>query len=55
MDAVAQISAYEADALAAIAKASNAAELEAARIEFLGRAKGRLKDIQALVGKVSAE
>jgi phenylalanyl-tRNA synthetase alpha chain len=55
MDAAAQISAYESDALGAIAKASNASELEAARIEFLGRAKGRLKDVQALVGKVSAE
>ncbi len=55
MDAVTQITAYETDALAAIAKATSAAELEAVRIEFLGRKQGRLKDVQTLVGKVSAE
>jgi phenylalanyl-tRNA synthetase alpha chain len=55
MDAIAEITAYETDALTAISRASSAAELEQVRIEFLGRKQGRLKDVQALVGKVSAE
>ncbi len=40
------------DALAAFAAASNAAELEAARIEFLGAKSGRLKAVQKGLGLV---
>ena len=46
---------YEQEALAAIEASTDATQLEAVRIEFLGKKKGRLKDLQSLVGKVSAE
>ena len=46
---------YEAAALAAIADASDAEELEGVRVEFLGKKKGRLKDLQSVVGKVAPE
>lgn len=54
MDAVAQIAEYEQAALAAIAEAADADCLEAVRIEFLGKKKGRLKDLQKLLGQVTA-
>ena len=46
---------YEQEALAAIEASTDATQLEAVRIEFLGKKKGRLKNLQSLVGKVSAE
>lgn len=46
---------FETEALAAIAAATNAEGLEAVRVKFLGRKQGRLKDLQALLGKVSPE
>ncbi len=46
---------YEQAALAAIAAAGDAEALEQVRIDFLGKKRGRLKDLQAVVGKVSAE
>jgi phenylalanyl-tRNA synthetase alpha chain len=46
---------YERDALAAISSAKNAAELEVARIEFLGKKQGRLKDLQSVLGQVAPE
>jgi phenylalanyl-tRNA synthetase alpha chain len=55
MDAAAQIAAYESEALAAITAAASPDELEAARILFLGKKQGRLRDLQALLGKVSPE
>lgn len=55
MDAVARIAEYEQAALAAIADATDAAGLETVRIEFLGKKKGRLKDLQKLLGQVSPE
>ncbi|MBX3443472.1 MAG: phenylalanine--tRNA ligase subunit alpha [Planctomyces sp.] len=55
MDAVAQIAAYESDALAALAAAASADDLEAVRIKFLGKKQGRLKDLQTLIGKVPAD
>jgi len=55
MDAVAEIAEYERAALAAIAAAADAEALEAVRIEFLGKKKGRLKNLQKLLGQVSAE
>jgi phenylalanyl-tRNA synthetase alpha chain len=55
MDALQQLAAYEADALRAISAANDAAALEAARIEYLGKKQGRLKDLQKLLGQVSAE
>ena len=55
MDAVAQIDAFEAAALAAISSASDDAALEQVRIEYLGARSGRLKDLQSLLGKVPKE
>jgi phenylalanyl-tRNA synthetase alpha chain len=55
MDATQQLSAYETDALKAIAAANDAAALEQVRIEFLGKKQGRLKDLQALLGQVPAD
>ncbi|MEX1095231.1 MAG: phenylalanine--tRNA ligase subunit alpha [Planctomycetales bacterium] len=45
---------FEAAALAAIAAAAAPAALEAARVEFLGQKKGRLKELQSLLGKLDA-
>lgn len=55
MDAVAEINAFEAAALAAISTASDDAALEQVRIEYLGARSGRLKDLQSLLGKVPKE
>jgi phenylalanyl-tRNA synthetase alpha chain len=46
---------YERLAVAAISAASSAERLEAARVEFLGKKQGRLKDLQKLLGQVSAD
>ena len=46
---------YETAAVAAISTAVSAEALEAARVEFLGKKKGRLKDLQQLLGSVPAE
>ncbi len=53
MDPIAALTEYEQAALAAIRGATGPDSLEAARVEFLGRKKGRLRDLQALLGKVS--
>ena len=55
MDPLASMAEYENAALAAIGSASNAADLEAVRIEFLGKKKGRLKDLQSVLGQVAPE
>jgi len=55
MDPIKSFAEYERDALSAISAASTAAELEAARIEFLGKKQGRLKDLQAVLGSVTPE
>jgi phenylalanyl-tRNA synthetase alpha chain len=44
---------FETEALAALEAARNAADLEQVRIQFLGKKQGRLKDLQAVVGKVA--
>jgi phenylalanyl-tRNA synthetase alpha chain len=46
---------YETAAVAAITSAVNNEDLEAARVEFLGKKRGRLKDLQKLLGEVPAE
>lgn len=46
---------YEQAAVAAISAARSATELEAARVEFLGKKHGRLKDLQKLLGTVPPE
>ncbi len=55
MDAAAQLAEYEQAALAAIAAATDADGIEAVRIEYLGKKQGRLKDLQKLLGQVTAE
>jgi phenylalanyl-tRNA synthetase alpha chain len=55
MDPIAQLNEFEAAALQAIQGATDAAGLEAARIEFLGAKQGRLRDLQNVLGKVPKE
>jgi phenylalanyl-tRNA synthetase alpha chain len=52
---LAELDALLAEANAAFAAASDAAALEAARIEFLGAAKGRLKSVQKGLGAIAKE
>src|SRR5437763_941567 len=44
---------FEAEALTALDAARSAADLEQVRIQFLGKKQGKLKDLQAVVGKVA--
>jgi len=46
---------YEASALAAIESASSSEQLEQVRIEYLGQKKGKLRDLQSLIGKATKE
>ena len=52
---LAALNEFEAAASAAIGAAKSTEELEAARVEFLGKKKGRLRDLQKLMGKASPE
>ncbi len=52
MDAISAFSTYEREALEAIESADSVDTLEAVRIEFLGKKKGRLRDLQKLLGQV---
>jgi len=52
---LAELDGLVADARSAFSSASDAAALEAARIEFLGAAKGRLKNAQKGLGTVAKE
>jgi phenylalanyl-tRNA synthetase alpha chain len=54
-DVLAQFDEYEQAALAAISAAVDVPALEAARIEFLGQKKGRLRDLQKLLGQVEKD
>jgi phenylalanyl-tRNA synthetase alpha chain len=51
MDPIGEIVAYEQAALAAITGASDAPALEAVRVEYAGKKHGRMRDVQALLGK----
>ncbi len=55
MDPTQAFAEYERAALAAISGAADAPTLEAARVEFLGKKQGRLKDLQKLLGDVAPE
>ncbi|MCH7988978.1 MAG: phenylalanine--tRNA ligase subunit alpha [Planctomycetes bacterium] len=55
MDPIASFNDYEQAALEAIRVAGSPEELEAARVEFLGKKKGRLRDLQSMLGKVEPE
>src|SRR5439155_8754784 len=52
---LAELESLFAQANAAFSAAADAPALEAARIEFLGAAKGRLKDVQKGLGAVGKE
>jgi phenylalanyl-tRNA synthetase alpha chain len=52
MDPLKALAEFETQALAAMAAATDSAGLEQVRVEFLGKKQGRLKDLQALLGKV---
>jgi phenylalanyl-tRNA synthetase alpha chain len=55
MSALDQLAQYESEALQAIQSAADTAALEQVRIEFLGKKRGRLKDLQSLLGKVGPD
>lgn len=55
METIAAFEEYQQSALAAIDSAQDEAQLEEVRIEFLGKKKGKLKDLQSLVGKATPE
>ena len=55
MDVQQQFSEYESAALDAVQKANDPEALEQVRIEFLGKKKGRLKDLQSHLGKATPE
>ncbi|MEO2033539.1 MAG: phenylalanine--tRNA ligase subunit alpha [Planctomycetaceae bacterium] len=55
MDILNAFDKYEATALAAIDAVTSSEQLEKVRIEFLGQKKGKLRDLQSLIGKASRE
>ena len=55
MDPATAFQEYQTAALQALAEADGPEALEAVRIEFLGKKKGRLKDLQAFLGKATPE
>lgn len=55
MDPIAAVNEYEQTALEAIRVADSPEALEAARVEFLGKKKGRLRDLQSQLGKASPD
>ncbi len=54
-DAQAAFASYKDEALVAIAAASSEDVLETVRVEFLGKKRGRLRDLQALLGQAEAD
>ncbi len=54
-DPITALDGYEADALKAISGAGSEPELEAVRVEFLGKKKGRLRELQSALGKVEPD
>lgn len=55
MDLIAELDLFESSASAAIGAAADKDALEAVRIQFLGAKNGRLRDLQALLGKATKE
>lgn len=55
MDLIQRLNQFEADALAAIAAARDVVALEAVRIEYLGARQGKLRDLQADLGKADKD
>ena len=55
MDPIKAMQEYEQAALSAIQAADSSETIEAVRIEYLGKKKGRLKELQSILGKVEKE
>ena len=55
MDPLQQYEDFASAALTALSAATDAAAVEAARVEFLGKKSGRIKTLQDLLGKATAE
>ncbi|MGH7127026.1 MAG: phenylalanine--tRNA ligase subunit alpha, partial [Planctomycetaceae bacterium] len=55
MELLTALDQYEQEALTAIAAAASADALEQVRIEFLGKKKGRLRDLQTMLGRVEPD
>jgi phenylalanyl-tRNA synthetase alpha chain len=55
MDLIAQLNEFEAQALAAIQSAADAAAIEAVRIHYLGARQGKLRDLQGGLGQATKE
>ena len=55
MDPIEQLEGYQSDAIAAIEAAVDSEGLEQVRIDFLGKKRGRLRDLQKLLGQASPE
>src|SRR5258708_39925543 len=51
MDLIAQLDEFEQAALEEIARAADAEVLETVRVKYLGARQGKLKELQALLGK----
>ena len=54
-DAQAAFASYKDEALAAIASASSEDALDLFRVVFLGKKRGRLKELQSLLGQADPE
>ena len=55
MEPLQQFDQFAEAALAALAVAKDAAAVEAARVEFLGKKSGRIKELQDLLGKATSD
>ncbi|MCH2201599.1 MAG: phenylalanine--tRNA ligase subunit alpha [Fuerstiella sp.] len=55
MDILQAFDEYESAALAAIDATTSPEQLEQVRVEYLGQKKGKLRDLQSLIGKASKE
>jgi phenylalanyl-tRNA synthetase alpha chain len=55
MDLIAQLNEFEAEALAAIQSAADAAAIEVVRIQYLGARQGKLRDLQGGLGQATKE
>lgn len=55
MDPLQQFDQFESIAMASLHAAKDAAAVEAARVEFLGKKSGRIKELQELLGKATPE
>jgi phenylalanyl-tRNA synthetase alpha chain len=55
LDSIGELTAFENEAVAAVAAVCDLAMLEAVRVEYLGLKRGRLRQMQGLLGKATPE